>query len=293
MRKNKAILGVLIAVIVALIFTGVYFASKSDSSKDTSAKMTKSDNNTSENKEKKDKKDKSKSDNDVEKKTEEKTEAETETTTEQILDTDKVVYLTFDDGPSDLTPSFIDTLNTYGVHATFFVTLQEGREDIYKQILENGNKIQIHTASHDYDAIYQSVDAYIADFDQIYNYIYNLTGVKCDVFRFPGGSNNSYGKNITMDIAKEMRNRGINYVDWNSSVGDGSASATKDSEVQKITAESDGVQRVVLLAHDAGTKSETLAALPQIIEYYKNNGYKFGLISGDMDLSDFQFMKVD
>ena len=265
MRKNKAILGVLIAVIVALVFTGVYFASKSDSSKDTSAKTTKSDNNTSENK---DKKDKSKSDKNVEKKTEEKTEAETETTTEQILDTDKVVYLTFDDGPSDLTPSFIDTLNTYGVHATFFVTLQEGREDIYKQILENGNKIQIHTASHDYDAIYQSVDAYIADFDQIYNYIYNLTGVKCDVFRFPGGSNNSYGKNITMDIAREMRNRGINYVDWNSSVGDGSASATKDSEVQKITAESDGVQRVVLLAHDAGTNlTNQSIVIPKVLSF--------------------------
>ena len=286
--NKKLMLGISAVILVIAFITGGYMGAEGGSKTSTAGKareknpadMTKAAT-------------KEKSQKDTDKESETATENETETTTEQILDTDKVVYLTFDDGPSDLTPQFIDTLNRYGVHATFFVTMQEGREDIYKQILENGNKIQIHTASHDYDTIYQSVDAYMADFDQIYNYIYNLTGVKCDIFRFPGGSNNSYGKNITGDIAREMRKRGMNYIDWNSSVGDGSASATKDSEIQKVAAESEGVQRVVLLAHDSGAKSETLAALPQIIDYYKSNGYKFGLISGDMNVSDFQFMKID
>jgi peptidoglycan/xylan/chitin deacetylase (PgdA/CDA1 family) len=60
--------------------------------------------------------------------------------------------------------------------------------------------------------------------------------------------------------------------------------------VQKITAESEGKNHVVMLAHDSGAKSETLAALPQIIEYYKNNGYSFKVIDGNVDISFAQFI---
>lgn len=207
-------------------------------------------------------------------------------------DKGKMVYLTFDDGPSELTSKVIDTLNKYGVHATFFVTVQEGREADYKAIVDNGNRIQIHTASHDYEAIYRSVNAYLDDFNTAYNYIYSVTGIRCDVFRFPGGSNNGYGSGVAKPIAAEMARRGFKYCDWNVSVGDGSAAATKDSIIQKITAESNGIDRIVMLAHDSGKKTETLAALPQVIEYYKNNGYQFGLINKNMDMSDFQFVKL-
>ena len=210
---------------------------------------------------------------------------------EKLDENEKVVFLTFDDGPSNLTPEFLKVLNSYGVHATFFVTYQPQHEAIYKQIIENGNAIQIHTATHDYDSVYQSVDAYLADFNQAYEYVCNVTGKRPNYFRLPGGSTNSYGKSIVRDIARTMKERGFDFVDWNVSVGDGSAAATKDSMVQKITAESEGKNHVVMLAHDSGAKSETLAALPQIIEYYKNNGYSFKVIDGNVDISFAQFIE--
>ncbi len=210
---------------------------------------------------------------------------------ESIDENEKVVFLTFDDGPSNLTPEFLNVLNSYGVHATFFVTYQPQHEEIYKQIISNGNAIQIHTATHDYDSVYQSVDAYLADFNQVYEYVCNVTGKSPNYFRYPGGSTNSYGKAIVRDIARTMKERGFDFVDWNVSVGDGSAAATKESMIQKIMTESEGKNHIVMLAHDSGAKSETLAALPQIIEYYKNNGYSFKVIDGNVDISFAQFIE--
>lgn len=205
----------------------------------------------------------------------------------------KIVYLTFDDGPSDLTPQFLDTLDSYGVNATFFVTYQPQHEDIYKDTIARGNSIQIHTASHDYDKVYASEEAYIADFNEIFEYVKNVTGTTPNYFRFPGGSTNSYGKSIVKSIAKDMKTNGYDFVDWNVSVGDGSAKATKDSIIAKIQAESEGKNHIVMLAHDSGTKTETLAALPEIIEYYKANGYEFGVIKGNLDVSFAQFIDYE
>ena len=205
----------------------------------------------------------------------------------------KIVYLTFDDGPSDLTPQFLDALDSYGINATFFVTYQPQHEDIYKDTIARGNSIQIHTASHDYDKVYASEEAYIADFNEIFEYVKNVTGTTPNYFRFPGGSTNSYGKSIVKSIAKDMKTNGYDFVDWNVSVGDGSAKATKDSIIAKIQAESEGKNHTVMLAHDSGTKTETLAALPEIIEYYKANGYEFGVIKGNLDVSFAQFIDYE
>lgn len=208
-----------------------------------------------------------------------------------VEDSKKVVFLTFDDGPSNLTPQFIDTLNQYGVNATFFVTYQPQFEETYKRIIESGNTIQIHTATHDYNSIYSSVSAYVDDFTKAYDYVCNVTGTKPQYFRFPGGSTNSYGKSIVKSIARTMSDKGFQFVDWNVSVGDGSATATKDSIIAKITAESEGKNHIVMLAHDSETKSETLAALPEIIQYYKNNGYEFKTIGDNVDMEFAQFIE--
>lgn len=208
----------------------------------------------------------------------------------QLNEEEKAVFLTFDDGPSELTPEFLNVLNEYGVHATFFVTYQPQFESTYKQIVENGNVIQIHTATHDYNSIYKSVDAYVSDFNQAYDYVCSVINKKPVCYRFPGGSTNSYGKTIVREIARTMNDKGFQFVDWNVSVGDGSAKATRESMIQKIMAESEGKKHIVMLAHDSGTKTETLAALPQIIEYYKNNGYTFKVIDEYTDMSFAQFI---
>ena len=80
----------------------------------------------------------------------------------------KEVYLTFDDGPSHNTPQVLDILDKYNVKATFFVT--NGKPDyqnLIAQEAQRGHTVAIHSASHDYAKIYQSVDAYFADLDEM------------------------------------------------------------------------------------------------------------------------------
>lgn len=203
----------------------------------------------------------------------------------------KVVFLTFDDGPSKLTPQYLDILKNYGVNATFFVVYEPDLADIYKRSVEEGNKLQVHTATHDYNKIYSSVDNYVADFNQVFDFIKTTTGEEPDSFRFPGGSNNSYGKGITIQIASVMNEKGFTFYDWNVSVGDGNANATHDSIIEKVQSEAANKTKIVMLAHDSGTKTETLSALPELIQYFIDNGYKFGVIDKNVNADIAQFIK--
>ena len=111
------------------------------------------------------------------------------------------VYLTFDDGPSKYTRSILDYLEKYDIKGTFFV-VPDGSEESnqrMRMIVEEGHTIGIHTATHEYNKIYESVEAYLEDFKIAYDRVYEATGVKCTLFRFPGGSINDYNTAIRDD----------------------------------------------------------------------------------------------
>lgn len=100
------------------------------------------------------------------------------------------VYLTFDDGPSDLTPEVLDLLDKYDAKATFFVVYTDDEEytSYLKEIVDRGHTIALHSYSHDYNKIYKSVDAFLEDFEKVYNWVYEETGVRPTLFRFPGAA---------------------------------------------------------------------------------------------------------
>ena len=102
----------------------------------------------------------------------------------------KKVYLTFDDGPSIYTKDILDILKRYNVKATFFVTGMNSEQygDYYQEILDDGHSLGIHTYSHVYHDIYESLEAFQEDFLKMQDYIYQLTGEKVKLYRFPGGS---------------------------------------------------------------------------------------------------------
>lgn len=198
----------------------------------------------------------------------------------------KIAYLTFDDGPSNLTPHVLDVLDEYDVKATFFVTYKES-EDLqkyYKEIVDRGHTIAVHTASHDYEDIYKSIYAYMDDFYKMYDCIYEETGVRCSLFRFPGGSHNGYNYGNDMpSIILEMERRGFKYYDWNVSTGDGGNWVTPDDILNRVKDQSAGRDRLVVLMHDSASKNATLEALPNVIEYLKSEGYTFGALSSDVE----------
>lgn len=202
------------------------------------------------------------------------------------------VYLTFDDGPSDRTAEILDILKQEDIKATFFIIGKEGdrERDLMKRIVDEGHAIGIHTYSHVYGSIYQSVESYLEDFHQTYQLIYETTGVKPGIFRFPGGSINKYNAQYYEEIISEMLRRGFTYYDWNASSGDANANATAKSVYNSTVQSSANKDRIILLMHDSISKSYTVAALPGIIEYYKAKGFQFERITNDVSPIAFNYI---
>lgn len=180
----------------------------------------------------------------------------------------KTMYLTFDDGPSEeYTDMVLDVLKEKNIKATFFVIGEYVRKypETAKRIAEEGHTIGIHCDVHNYKTLYASVDSYMEDFEKAYDTVYEVTGVKAQFFRFPGGSINDFNKAVYKDIIKEMEERGFIYYDWNASLEDATRSkATPEDLINTATETTLGRHRVVMLAHDR--VGNTACALGDLID---------------------------
>ena len=194
----------------------------------------------------------------------------------------KVIYLTFDDGPSQYTLELLDILDRYNVKATFFVT---GRNSGYSYLIgeayRRGHSIGLHTNSHNYASIYSSVDAYFSDLNTINEIVKTQTGSYSNILRFPGGSSNtvsrSYSVGIMRQLASMVESKGYKYYDWNVSSGDASGNIMSSSEYADnvINGLGNGSNYVVL-QHD--TNINSIRAVGSIIEYGLSHGYSFGIL---------------
>lgn len=182
-------------------------------------------------------------------------------------------YLTFDDGPSKYTKDILNYLKAYDIKATFFV-VPDGSEQSnarLKAIADAGHTIGIHTASHEYDKIYASVDAYLEDFKLAYDRVYEATGIKCKLFRFPGGSINDYNADIRDELIAEMTRRGFIYFDWNVDTSD-ALGATWTEMYNNVRTQAMDVNRAVILMHDYNGGWNTILVLEDIIKWIIGNG---------------------
>lgn len=201
------------------------------------------------------------------------------------IDQEKTVYLTFDDGPSARTPELLAILEEYGIKATFFVVGKESEEadQWMRDIVAAGHTLGIHTYSHDYNKIYQSVEAYLEDFNAMYNAILEATGTAPQVFRFPGGSVNAYNGATYRDIISEMVRRGFVYFDWNRMSGDAvRGNVPAETLVENALDRADSMRRVILLMHDSTRFTNVVEALPQIIEGYQEAGFSFAALTPEV-----------
>ncbi len=179
------------------------------------------------------------------------------------------VYLTFDDGPSKQTEAILDILDEYGVKATFFVVGKEGEKvnERLQMIYERGHTIGMHSYSHDYADIYDSIESFQTDFLKSKKYIYDATGVETKYFRFPGGSSNRLGKIDMNEVVELLQEQGVEYYDWNISSGDGGGTLMPAEVIVKnCTKDIMRYETSIILMHDSASKTTTVEALPQIIE---------------------------
>lgn len=191
---------------------------------------------------------------------------------------EKVVYLTFDDGPSENTAKVLEILDVYDVKATFFVTgTNEEYYYLIKKAHDAGHTIGLHTYIHEYDQIYNSSSAYFADLKKIEDLVYSQIGFVPKFIRFPGGSSNNVSKKychrIMSKLTKEVINRGYQYYDWNEDSEDGSGQLSVKQLIKNATASDEN--NIILLFHDANGKENSLKAIGPVIQYYQNKGYVF------------------
>jgi peptidoglycan/xylan/chitin deacetylase (PgdA/CDA1 family) len=207
---------------------------------------------------------------------------------------EKLVFLTFDDGPNtESTAKILDVLKEEGVPGTFFVigtsVEKAGAGEVLNRILEEGSSVALHTYSHVYEKLYPKNTGDAAfiqeELVKLVNAIRTATG-KADfdskVLRYPGGHMSWKG----MDKVDEaIGGLGIEYVDWNAINGDSEPTSRRPKDAQAMA---DYVfdslnytkikSVVVVLMHDATNKPLTPESLPLIIAEFKEQGYKFGIL---------------
>ncbi len=196
----------------------------------------------------------------------------------------KTIYLTFDDGPSPRTPEVLKILRDNGVKATFFVTARSKNSSHYmKDIVAEGHTIALHTYTHDYAKVYASEEAYFADLQQISDLVYNETGVRTNLIRFPGGSSNTvsrkYCSGIMTRLTQQVADKGYVYFDWNITSGDADKGGSSAQKIINNCRKVPSSNAVIVLMHDSVEKRTTVEALPEVIAYYKAAGCKFAALT--------------
>ncbi len=181
----------------------------------------------------------------------------------------KTVYLTFDDGPSSNTNEILDILNKYNIKATFFVLGKsfDGAKQIYQRIVKEGHSLGMHSYSHDYATIYSSVEEFEKDVKKISEYLYEITGVKPTIYRFPGGSSNTITKIDIHEFINVLNKKGIVHYDWNIMNGDAYNYKVKvNTLIDNVVTGVNKYQTSMVLMHDAASKDNTVESLPKLIE---------------------------
>ncbi len=193
----------------------------------------------------------------------------------------KVIYLTFDDGPSIYTDEILNILDKYNVKATFFVVCSKNLGDYAKKYIEKGHTIALHTCSHKYKEIYSSEEAYFNDLNSVSKIIEDSTGFKSKYVRFPGGSSNTvskFNKGIMTRLSNELTKNGYKYFDWNIDSNDAGGSNSEQIYSNVIGALENNNRNVsMVLMHD--TKVYTKDSLENIIKKAIELGYTFSNIN--------------
>ena len=193
-----------------------------------------------------------------------------------IAPTGKVIYLTFDDGPSQYTPRLLEILAKYNVKVTFFV-VDTGYIHLVSQIAAEGHTVALHTASHEFSQVYASEEAYFNDLNKIKSKVVQYTGVEPTLIRFPGGSSNRVSININKGImtrlTKLVQEQGYRYFDWNVDSDDAGSAHTAQKVFENVVSGIGSKNNSVVLQHDI--KGYSVEAVEQIIQWGLANGYTF------------------
>ncbi|UVI30736.1 polysaccharide deacetylase family protein [Paenibacillus spongiae] len=187
------------------------------------------------------------------------------------------VYLTFDDGPSKLTPQVLDILASNGVPATFFVLGESADryEDTVLRIVNEGHAIGNHSYNHVYKELYEDFMGFWNQVKRTDDILTRITGKHTALLRAPGGTHT----NFDASYFKYIREAGYTIFDWNMDSGDSKRRNVPAAEIVRNVKQAKLKDEIVLLMHDGSGHGESVKALPEIIRYFKDKGYQFAILT--------------
>ncbi len=157
---------------------------------------------------------------------------------------------------------------------------------LLERTVQEGHLIALHTCSHDYKSIYKSPDAYWDDLQKLREKLLPYVPADQEIkwLRFPGGSTNTIshrygGSDIMKKLKADAESRGFTYVDWNVCAEDSLGGHPSASTIyNNIIREVGDKNTCVVLMHDTNATKNTAAALPDVIRWFKNAGYRFDTV---------------
>lgn len=194
------------------------------------------------------------------------------------------IYFTFDDGPSKYTYSILENMRKLDAKGTWFV-VPSRTDSCYaalRAIANDGHTIGVHSATHEYETIYASVEAYLDDFHEAWEIVRDATGQTPQIFRFPGGSKNDFNEETRDAIIKEMTRRGFRFYDWNVESGDVNG-ADWQQMYNSIPRDCHALKRPVILMHDSAGTPNSVYVLEDVLRVLAGEGYKFDAIRNDTE----------
>ncbi len=183
----------------------------------------------------------------------------------------KIVYLTFDDGPADISGDIIRLLERYHFKATFFMIDGNIRRypEAVKLMVKSGETVGLHSVTHDQKKFYASVNSVLGELNQNRNTLKEISGIDSYFMRTPYGS----VPKMTPEYRKAVKEAGYFMWDWNIDSKDW---YYKDSRyvysvIEQLNRMSHHQGPIVILLHE---RPATLAHLPKLLDYLRKQGYE-------------------
>lgn len=187
----------------------------------------------------------------------------------RIKTSERIVYLTFDDGPCpDTTPQVLDLLDRYGIQATFFCVGDNVRKypKLFAQLRQRGHGVGNHTMHH-LKGFNTEYEKYLSDISDA------NTLIKSGLMRPP------YGR-ITQRQLRTLRTQ-YSVVMWDVITRDYNPKLSPE-RIMHIVQHYTRCGSIIVFHDSLKAAHNMLTALPQAIEWLQQQGYKFEVLNEDL-----------
>jgi peptidoglycan/xylan/chitin deacetylase (PgdA/CDA1 family) len=197
----------------------------------------------------------------------------------KIPSNEKVIYLTFDDGPiPEVTPWVLETLKKFNAKATFFCVGENVKEhaEVFQEVLSQGHSVGNHTYNH--------LNGWATDnIPYFHNVRHCANLVKSSLFRPP------YGR--LMPKQAQFLQRHYRIIMWDVLSGDFDPKITQEQCLYNVKLKTRPGSIVVF--HDSLKSFEKLQfVLPKVLQYFSEKGYRFEALQSEEEVQKARYSKT-